>query len=198
MPSSKGANLEACGVSKRKTKKPYLRLVRYKDGFVGATEMDFERIQTDYPAGHEYEADLKTPRSLPRMGLYWSVLHHVHHNDRFGYASPEKINDALLVEAGICSPEQRIDGSIVMVPDSISFAKMDEATFRKYFDQALAIIEAHWGIPISDMLREGQRLNTKIKRPTSYPKGSSNERVEAPEGGDRGPEDEGAERKEAA
>lgn len=151
--------------SKRKTKKPFLRLI-YKCangfGFFPDTHLDVERVALDYKVNQVYEADLKQPRSLPRLGLYWACLHHVYNNDRFGYASPEKIHDALLVAAGYCSPERRLNGEIVMVPDSIAFANMGEETFRKYFDQALQLIWQHWQIDIDTLLREGKRLNTKV------------------------------------
>jgi hypothetical protein len=153
--------------------------------------MDYERIAMDYPVGTEYEADLKEDRSLPRLGLYWAIMHHVFHNDRFGYASPEKISGALLVDAGVCSPERRLSGEIVMVPDSIAFSNMSEAVFRPYFDRALLLIEKHWGIPIGDLLREGKRLNTK--RTTGLYDGRS----EAPQRGNSSSQGEGPERAKA-
>ena len=151
-------------MGKSKSAKPYLRVVRTREGFRPATEMDLERMSLDYPIGTEYDIDLKdAKRSLPRFRLYWAILHFVHRNDRFDYANPEKINDALLIAAGVCTPERRLNGDIVMVPDSIAFRNMTEAQFRPYFDQALMLIETHWGIPITDLLREGKKLNTKIR-----------------------------------
>ena len=139
-------------------------------GFAPFSPLEDERIAMEYPIGAVVEVEVFMHRSLPRMRLYWAVMHHVHANDPFGYASPEKISDAILIEAGVCSPERRLDGTIVMVPDSIAFKSMDEGAFRKYFDQMLLIVSRHWGFDIDAMLREGRRLMTRARKFNKSPK----------------------------
>jgi hypothetical protein len=146
--------------SRAKTKKPRLRMRRGLNGFEPVSDMDEQRIAMDYTFGAEVEVEVFQVRSLPRMRLYWAILHHVFHNDPYGYASPEKINDALLIAAGVSTDDMRLDGEIVKTPDSISFRKMDESAFRHYFDKALELIWVHWKIDIDALLREGDRLLT--------------------------------------
>ena len=88
-------------------------------------------------------------------------------------------------------------GETIVLPGSIAFGRMTQGDFKIYFDKAMAQLSAA-GYPVEEYLKESEKMLAAYKPAKSYRKGSSDERVEAAEGGDRGPEDEGAESKEAA
>jgi hypothetical protein len=164
-------------VSKRKTKKQPLYLIRYGDGFIGSTAMDYEEIQRSYPFGPEYKAEPTRPRSVRRNGLYWAILELLHHNNPFDFATKYNIHEATLFDAGHVTPQRHFDGTVVMVPDSTAFDSMDEATNQKYFDKALLIWQEHWGIDIPTMIAEGRRFLTKAKLPNKN-ESPTNERIQ--------------------
>ena len=156
-------------------------------GFEPAAEIDAESLSAYYTLGNTYQVEAKKPRSLPQLRQWWGILRWVHFHDRFGYTSPEQINQAMLQEQGLTTPVRHLDGSIVMVPDSIAFNNMDAKTFSKFFDRGLQVIHEHWGFDIKTMLEEGKRLTVPTKRYESYQRGS-NERVQTQDPRDRGSE----------
>lgn len=167
-------------------------------GFEPVAEIDADSLREYYTLGNTYEIEAKKSRSLPQLRQWWGILRWVHFHDRFGYTSSDQINRAILIEQGLTKPERRLDGSIVMVPDSIAFDNMDSKTFSHFMDRGLEIIHAHWGLDIKKMLEEGIRLTIPTRREKSYQKGNPNGRVSPPNGGDRDPEETGSEEAEAA
>ena len=86
---------------------------------------------------------------------------------------------------------KEIVGDTIVLPGSISFAKMSTADFDVYFDKAMLQLEAA-GYPISDILKEVERTQKRV------PFGGSYGRSQTPRGGNRGIEGEGSEGQQAA
>jgi len=85
---------------------------------------------------------------------------------------------------------KEIVGDTIVLPGSISFAKMSTADFDTYFDKAMLQLETA-GYPIPEIMKEIERKQKRI------PFGGIYGRSQAPRGGDRGAEGEGAEREAA-
>lgn len=85
---------------------------------------------------------------------------------------------------------KEIIGDTIVLPGSISFAKMSTADFDVYFDKAMLQLETA-GYPISEILKEVER---KQKR---NPYGGSYGRSQTPRSADSGIEGEGTEREAA-
>jgi len=86
---------------------------------------------------------------------------------------------------------KEIVGDTIVLPGSISFAKMSTADFDVYFDKSMLQLETA-GYPVSEVIKEVGRDQKRIPFGGSYGSGKG------PCGGDRRVEGEGAEREEAA
>lgn len=79
--------------------------------------------------------EIKRRRNLKMHRLFWALMQKIYENQET-YSSPEEVAAAFKVAAGHCDFVQTPRG-LVGVPKSISFAKMDQAEFRAFFDKAL-------------------------------------------------------------
>lgn len=94
--------------------------------------------------GTEYDLVKRTRRSLPQLGLYWSVLTKcVRATDR--WANAEKLHEALKMACGFVTTNYTMAGEPFYTVDSIAFDKMDADQFREYFDAAMRKLAEHLG-----------------------------------------------------
>ena len=150
-------------------------------GFEPAAEMDSESLREYYTLGSTYQVEAKKARSLPQLRQWWGILGWVKFHDRFGYSSKEQINEAILIEQNLTTPQRKLDGTVVMVADSIAFKNMDAKTFSQFMDRGLEIIHAHWDFDIKTMLEQGVRLTVPTKRTESYQTRENHGRSETPQ-----------------
>lgn len=113
--------------------------------------------------------ELKRARNVNHHRLYWALISKVHENlDHARYPSTEFLSDAIKVSVGHCTPFEMANGSIAMIPKSISFAKLSQDEFSAFFNRVVAVvterilpgldagalkseISAMCGIPVSEM-----------------------------------------------
>lgn len=88
------------------------------------------------------------PRNLRHHRLYFTLCHRI--GDALGIEA-EDISDVLKLRTGHVR-EIKTKHGIERIPKSISFAAMDQDQFKAFFDKAVTIITAEWGVAREDIL----------------------------------------------
>ena len=98
---------------------------------------------------------LKRPRNLQHHRKLFALLDLIFQNQT-RYKSVEELLDAIKVYCGHCEVMILRDGTEVRRPQSISFAKMDQAAFEKFYDAVVNVVvtEIIPGLNRSDLERE--------------------------------------------
>lgn len=97
-----------------------------------------------YADGSIVEVTLKRRRSNPQNALYWATLAKVV-TATDAYPTAEALHEALKMDLGYTVPIKTLDGKIFYLPDSTAFAKMDQAGFKRFFDQAMLRLAETFG-----------------------------------------------------
>lgn len=109
-------------------------------------------MQTEFdklPRGKSLKAEITQPRNLEFLRLYWALCTRVANG--IG-KDPEWVDWALKVETGHCDVFMTRGGREVLRTRSISFEQMpDEASFRQFFNDCVAVIYEKWHIEPSSV-----------------------------------------------
>jgi hypothetical protein len=81
--------------------------------------------------------------------LYWVLCSRI--ANAVG-AEVETVSDMLKIGAGHCHVVKSKKHGILLLPKSISFAKLDETGFRTFFEACVMTIYTEWGIDRQDVL----------------------------------------------
>lgn|GEM_PF-296313 len=108
-------------------------------------------------------------RSLPMHRLFFGILQHVAENSRFETA--ERLLVALKIRLGRYDLCRLPNGRCVPVPQSISFAAMDQTEFRRFFDDAVKLIceEVLGGMDSAQLIRDVEAMLGLPPLPQSEP-----------------------------
>ena len=112
-----------------------IAMLRKDRGGLWASDDASAAILAGIKAGEVIACEIRRPRNLQMHRLFWALMQKIYENQTH-YESPEEVAAAFKVAAGHCDFVQTPRG-LVGVPKSISFAKMDQAEFRAFFDKAL-------------------------------------------------------------
>ncbi len=102
------------------------------------------------PRGKPVFVEVRQPRNAKHHRLFWTLCH------RIGAAvgtDADAIAFVLKLRTGHVQEVKTKRGAVSM-PLSISFAKMDQTDFSKFFDKCLDVITGEWGIARPDVLAE--------------------------------------------
>lgn len=105
-----------------------------------------QEVLSTYSQGARLTVTINQKRGLPLLKKYWAVLRDVVSNCKTPWASADEASDALKLALGITDTGKTVGGKWFVRPGSISFTAMDEAAFREFFEQAMAIIARITGI----------------------------------------------------
>ena len=95
----------------------------------------------------------RQPRNYKLHNKWWALVRMVH--DSTGkFASAEVLNDLVCIAIGHCDTHLMGNGQLYYKPRSISFAGMDEAEFRKFYERGMDELFAIAGGIDSSALRE--------------------------------------------
>jgi len=128
-------------------------VIRRGDILIPENPSDSEKIQK-LPEGKPVEVTVRVPRSLPMSRFYWAVLDAVieHMPDVNPHGVPnlfgtsKDLNEAIKLTCGYAKRVLNFDGTVMMVPRSISFDKekgMDQIEFAEFFEKAMQAISEH-------------------------------------------------------
>lgn len=104
------------------------------------------------------EVKIKSPRNLQMHRLFWKLMQTVYENQDH-YRSAEAVCDAFKFGCGLYDTFRTKTGEYHK-PRSISFAKMDQAGFRGFFNKALhfCVTEVIPGLDSAELEREVMEL----------------------------------------
>jgi hypothetical protein len=92
-------------------------------------------LLAEYALHSDVEITIKKRRSLPQLALYWLMLRRV--VDATGsWPSAQHLHEALKLDMGYVTLIRTMDGTNLMVPDSVALARMDATQFKAFFDAA--------------------------------------------------------------
>lgn len=90
--------------------------------------------------GASVAVEVTRPRNIQHHRLYWAMCSKLAGSID---AEPENISDVLKIRTGHCVTIQTKSGPI-QLPRSISFAAMDQAEFREFFERCCRVISMEW------------------------------------------------------
>lgn len=114
-----------------------------------------EEIIAKIPMGSVVSAEIRRPRHLRHHRKLFALLQAIFpHQDT--YPTFKAFRAAVLCAVGHCEAVPLPDGRTVLVPESISFAKLDQSGFEQLYDRALDLILTRIlpGIDRDDVERE--------------------------------------------
>lgn len=95
------------------------------------------------PFGKSFKAEVKLPRNPRFHRLYFALCKRI--ADGIG-RDAEEISTVFKFATGHIEQIHSKTYGYIKVPKSISFAKLDETAFRKFFDACVAVALTEWGI----------------------------------------------------
>ena len=104
-------------------------------GALRPADDDADTILSKLKDGDLVKAEIKVPRNLAHHRKFWKLMSIVYENQTY-YQSPEHVCTAFKVATGHCDYLQTQRG-LVGIPRSISFAKMDQPGFEKFYSDAV-------------------------------------------------------------
>lgn len=137
-------------MAKKAPENPPVYVIREGDRLIGEMEMDREMIR-EFPAGQRIRVDLRTGRVPDRLRFYFAFLREV--VNATGCTPTEKaLHQVVKMRTGF-TERVKLGDLIVEVPASVAFENMDEPTFGKFLQEALAFIASEFGITPEDVQR---------------------------------------------
>lgn len=108
----------------------------------------------EIPAGEIVKAVISRPRNIGHHRLFFAMLNVVWKAQNT-FATLDRMLSIIKVGTGHFETYE-LDGQKVVEPLSISFAKMDQAAFRQFFDKAVVVILSKIlpGVGREDLIRE--------------------------------------------
>lgn len=113
-------------------------LVKTLGGLRASNDVSAEIIDA-IPVGQEVKAEITRPRNLRHHNKLFALIGVIYPHQT-SYATRRAFRAALLCAAGHCEAVTLPDGRTVLVPESISFGKLDQAGFEQVYDRALTVI----------------------------------------------------------
>jgi hypothetical protein len=128
----------------KKREKPVYAFIR--QGNTLRPELDLDLRSLDGVAnGQRVRIEVKEFRNVGRLRLYWQVLHRIVAATDCA-PTAEHLHQAIKLELGFATPVRLSNNMKVLVPDSVSFEGMDEASFVAFFDRAIEFLASTYGI----------------------------------------------------
>ena len=136
-----------------------IKLVMYRDrreplGFclLASDDLQEEQLQK-IPPGQELIVEIKQPRNPNHHRLFFALLNITQHQTD-DFPSTDMLLTWLKIKLGHVDVMIWDEGKTYYVPKSISFASMDQDSFREFFDRALDVIVQRYGFDRPALLKE--------------------------------------------
>ena len=100
-----------------------------------------EQALAEIPHGELVRVTIRRPRNVQHHRKFFALIAAIYpHQDL--YPTEETLLAAIKVALGYGESIKLPDGRTIIVPGSISFAKMDQKAFAEFYDRALTLILA--------------------------------------------------------
>ena len=103
------------------------------------------RALKDVPERAIVSVQFAVPRNIRHHRMFFSLLNVVFdaQPDPKQFPPVDKLLDAIKLATGYVREVKDIHGKTHIVPDSISFGRMDQTAFRQFFDSAMDVINRY-------------------------------------------------------
>lgn len=118
-----------------------------------ASAFDQEALSS-YQNGAVLQVFLWQGRNPDLLRKFWAIISKVVETCNTPWEDKEEAADALKLALGITDVGSTVNGQMFVRPGSISFAAMDEGRFRKFFDDAMALLSRITGVDVVELGRE--------------------------------------------
>ena len=131
-----------------------LNMRRYGAALIPCSLVDEEELM-EYANGQDITVTIHRQRSSKQNRFFWALLQKVCSNHDL-YQKPEQLLTWLKVRLGYVQQVKFHDKEIWWTTKSISFNKMGQDEFRKFFDSSMDLIitEVIKGISKEDLIKE--------------------------------------------
>jgi hypothetical protein len=126
-------------------------------GALHAVDANGESALAKIAKGDIVSVEVKRPRNVKFLRLYWALVGLVHDNlDHERYPTPEDLSDAIKIAAGHRNRIELPSGEVGFIPKSIAFHKMDQAEFDSFYERVCDLIALHFlpGVNKDDLRME--------------------------------------------
>lgn len=133
-------------------------LVRTISGAAPADDVARELFRK-WPVGEERRCDIVKPRDNRNLRRWWALCNLVYQNCE-QYKSPDQVHQHLKILAGHCTPiVSKSSGEVFLIPDSISYARLEESEFEDVFKRTVAAVCEHILPTVTSRTIEEEILN---------------------------------------
>ena len=108
-------------------------------GYIPVDDDGFKQ-HAKFKPGALVGAEIARNRSLPQHKMYWAVLTKVVEHAPGEWRTPEALHEVLKVATGRVETVKLLDGRLVKIPQSTSFAEMGQDAFNEYSAAAFQVI----------------------------------------------------------
>ena len=131
-------------------------LVREKSKLAAADPISAEII-ANIKLRETVTASIRRPRNPKHHRKLWALLSVVFENQT-AFATVEDLLNAIKLATGLFDTGKTVDGVPYVVPQSISFASMDQNRFEQWYEKALDVIMTKI-VPLIDRRDLESRIN---------------------------------------
>lgn len=114
-----------------------------------------EEALADIPQNELVRVTIKRPRNVQHHRKFFALINAIFPHQTL-YPTEEALLAAMKVALGFGQQVKLPDGRVIVIPRSISFAKMDQKSFAEFYDRALTLILTRIlpGVNKKDLQRE--------------------------------------------
>ncbi|MQB09570.1 hypothetical protein DXT96_06835 [Agrobacterium sp. ICMP 6402] len=120
---------------------------------VPASAFDQEALSA-YQNGAVIQVSFWQGRNPDLLRKFWAILSKVVETCNTPWEDKEEAADALKLALGITDVGSTVNGQMFVRPGSIAFNALDEARFRKFFEDSMAILCRITGVDVEELGRE--------------------------------------------
>ena len=127
-----------------------IALSRKGNCFFPAWNKDSE-VMPKIPENEPIEYSYRRDRFLPLHRKLWAIMTVTAKNSNGKWNSPEEVLLALKYALGYVSTIKDVNGNDIVIPHSISFAKMGETKFETFYKLALPLCAREIGVEVEQL-----------------------------------------------
>lgn len=133
----------------KRIEKPVYAFIRSGNSLVPEMEYDINALE-GIPQGHRVKIEIREWRNHSRLRAYWAMLHDVIEAAGANDLSAERLHQVIKLKNGCVDLISLPDGTVVSIPGSINFEKMDETEFVGFFRKAETWLAETYGYEPND------------------------------------------------
>lgn len=129
--------------------------MRRKLGSLRAIDPMSAEVLERIPQDEDVKVEITRPRNIKHHRKFFALLNAIYPHQHL-YPTRDSFRAAMTVALGFGETVKLPDGRAIIIPHSISFAKMDQAEFEAFYERAVLLIVSRIlpGVNRADLNRE--------------------------------------------